>query len=190
MSRINNEIFVVSGLPRSGTSMMMQMLEAAGMDLVFDSERPVDENNPRGYFEFEKVKFLGKENKWLEGIKGKAIKILFHQLQYLPAYLNYKIIFMKREMDKIIISQNKMLKSYGKPVSEENDHIKSVFNKELEQIKRWLNEQENIDVLYIKYEDVLTSTNDIAKEVARFVNVEPALEKMCKIVNPAFSSAK
>ena len=103
-------ITVVSGLPRSGTSMMMKMLEAGGVPLIIDNLRTSDEDNPAGYYEFEPVKKLGKgDSGWLADAQGKAVKVIAALLVHLPAAYTYQIIFMHREMSEILASQRKML---------------------------------------------------------------------------------
>ena len=100
-------IYVVSGLPRSGTSMMMRMLEAGGMELVVDNIRTADEDNPKGYYEDERVKDLAEaENtRWLREARGKVIKVVSSLLNYLPKNNNYKVVFMRRHLDEVLASQ-------------------------------------------------------------------------------------
>ena len=103
-------IILVSGLPRSGTSMMMQMLEAGGIEVVVDDIRKADQDNLKGYYELEKIKKLDQESSWLDSAYGKAIKVISIWLYHLPKDKKYKIIFMKRDMAEILASQMKMLK--------------------------------------------------------------------------------
>ena len=109
--RFGKSIIVVSGLPRSGTSMMMRMLEAGGIEIMTDDQRAADVDHPRGYFELERVKELDKggDKSWLDGARGKAIKIISFLLRELPPDYHCKVIFMRRGIDEIIASQNKML---------------------------------------------------------------------------------
>src|SRR6185369_5935200 len=102
-------VIIVSGLPRSGTSMMMSMLVAGGIKAMTDSIRTADEDNPKGYFELEKVKELEKDHLWLSDAAGKAIKIISALLKHLPREYPYKTIFMRREMKEILASQRQML---------------------------------------------------------------------------------
>ena len=102
-------IVVVSGLPRSGTSMMMQMLEAGGMNVLTDGLRTADEDNLKGYFEYEKVKALKTDQSWLPEARGKAVKIISELLKYLPDTHTYRIIFMRRALEEVLASQDRML---------------------------------------------------------------------------------
>jgi len=114
-------ITIVSGLPRSGTSMMMKMLEAGGMEILKDEIRKADEDNPAGYYEFEKVKELKKDVSWLENAKGKSVKIISSLLEHLPEKYTYKIIFMHRNMEEILNSQRQMLFRRGEATNEVSD---------------------------------------------------------------------
>src|ERR671923_2816349 len=104
-----DSIIVVSGLPRSGTSMMMKMLAAGKIELFTDNLRVADEDNPEGYFEFERVKKLKDGDfAWLPGAQGKAVKVISALLEFLPSEFNYQVIFMRRRMSEILASQRKM----------------------------------------------------------------------------------
>ena len=106
----SSAIIVVSGLPRSGTSMMMKMLAEGGLEPVTDALRRADEDNPNGYFEFEPVKQLADgQDAWLDGAGGKLVKVISALLEHLPARHQYKVVFMEREIKEILASQQKML---------------------------------------------------------------------------------
>ena len=115
-------IVVVSGLPRSGTSMMMQMLEAGGMDVLTDGRRTADEDNLKGYYEYEKVKALKTDNSWLPRAGGKAVKIISELLRHLPGTHTYRVIFMRRAMEEILASQDRMLIRRGVAPGVQADH--------------------------------------------------------------------
>ena len=106
---MDNEIIIVSGLPRSGTSLMMQMLDNGGVPVVTDHIRTADTDNPRGYYEFEQVKKIKEDVSWLPETRGKAFKMVSQLLYELPASERYRIIFMERDLDEMLLSQEKML---------------------------------------------------------------------------------
>jgi len=110
-----NQIIIVSGLPRSGTSMLMKMLEAGGLEILTDEIRKADTDNPKGYYEFERVKKLETDNIWLPEAKGKVVKIISMLLQHLPLNYVYKIIFIKRDIHEVLASQKQMLVRRGEP---------------------------------------------------------------------------
>src|SRR2546430_7498795 len=114
---MDSEIIIVSGLPRSGTSLMMQMLENGGVPVVTDHIRSADTDNPRGYYEFEQVKKIKTDTSWLPGTRGKAFKMVSQLLYDLPPSEKYMILFMERDWDEMLLSQEKMLQRLGKPVA-------------------------------------------------------------------------
>src|SRR5437660_12828449 len=111
---MDSEIIIVSGLPRSGTSLMMQMLENGGVPVVTDHIRTADTDNPRGYYEFEQVKKIKQDASWLPATRGKAVKMVSQLLYDLPTSERYKIIFMERDLDEVLASQEKMLERLGR----------------------------------------------------------------------------
>ena len=155
--RKNNEpIVVVSGLPRSGTSLMMQMLDAGGLPPLTDHERSADEDNPKGYYEFEQVKALKDGNaKWVAQAQGNAVKIISALLEYLPANQRYKVIFMRREISEILASQRKMLERRGESSTVDDEQMAHMYRRHLSSVEAWLAAQEHIDTLYINYAQLL-----------------------------------
>ena len=127
--RYGQPIIVVSGLPRSGTSMAMKMLEAGGLPLLLDGVRTADEDNPRGYFEFERVKDLASEQKWswLDDIRGQGVKIITYLLKELPPNHNYKVLLMRRDLEEILASQSKMLDRRGESTATDNQRMVELF---------------------------------------------------------------
>src|SRR5262245_12295550 len=109
----SDAITIVSGLPRSGTSMMMSMLEAGGLGALTDGIRAADEDNPKGYYEFERVKKIKQDTAWLADAKGRVVKMISQLLLDLPAAYQYRIIFMRRNIDEILASQKQMMVRRG-----------------------------------------------------------------------------
>ena len=177
-------IIVVSGLPRSGTSMMMQMLKVSGVDLVLDDTRKPDLYNPRGYYEYEKVKEIKKDTSWLDGIQGKAVKIISQLLYHLPESHQYKIIFMQRNMEEIISSQNKMLSSRGKGSDVINDTIMAEkFERHLEKIRKWIDNQGNIGCLYIHYNKIIEDPIKTITKLNDFIDNQINIRPMLKVID-------
>ena len=163
-------ITIVSGLPRSGTSMMMKMLEAGGMRILKDEIRKADDDNPAGYYEFEKVKKLKKDPSWLENAKGKAVKIISSLLEHLPERYTYKIIFMYRNMEEILNSQRQMLIRRGEPTDEVSDEkMGKMFLKHLQKIEERLDKRSNMDVLAIHYNEILKEPAKHDEIINRFL---------------------
>jgi len=178
-------VYIVSGLPRSGTSMMMKMLETGGIPAFIDNIRVPDEDNPKGYYEYERVKQLAKDSAWISEACGKAVKIISMLLVHLPPGFEYKVIFMQRNMNEILASQAAMLARTGKTeiqISDENLALK--FESHLEEVKNWIAQQQNIDVLYINYNALLISPYKEIQKINTFFNHILDEGKMLEIIDP------
>lgn len=163
-------VTIVSGLPRSGTSMMMQILAAGGVPILTDNIREPDEDNPRGYYEFERVKQVREDASWLEGAGGMAVKMVYRLLPDLPKDRSYRVIFMKRRLDEVIASQDEMLQRHGKAGGDAaQEQLTAIYERQLGEAARWLATQPNFSVLYIDYQDVLHDTERVVAEVNAFL---------------------
>ena len=170
--RYGRPIVVVSGLPRSGTSMMMRMLEAGGVVPLQDGVRAADDSNPKGYFEFEPVKELDKDGdlSWLPTAHGKAVKIISFLLTWLPEDHNYAVIFMQRHPDEIIASQHAMLAGRGEAVAEgDAARSREVFRDHLAQVERFMAGRACFRVLSVPYHEVIAAPEAAAARVAAFL---------------------
>lgn len=176
---------IVSGLPRSGTSMMMAMLDAGGIPPLTDHVRSADEDNPKGYFEFERVKKIKSDRSWLNDTENKVVKMISMLLSDLPATnYQYKIIFMERDLDEVLASQKKMLARRGEKGGPEDDEKMAVYFKDhLAKTKRFLNQRRDCDVLYINHREVIASPEESARQVAAFLEKEMDTHKMAKVVD-------
>lgn len=176
-------VVIVSGLPRSGTSMMMRMLEAGGMGTVTDSVRSADEDNPMGYLEFEDVKRIKDDASWLEGAKGKAVKMVSMLLYDLPPDYNYRVIFMRRDMQEILSSQRVMLERKGEKNIPDDVEMGKLYERHLAEIERWLEGQQNIKVLYMDYKEILEDPQGSAQRINRFFDDSLNVEGMSRAVD-------
>jgi hypothetical protein len=177
-------ITIVSGLPRSGTSLMMQMLEAGGMEMLTDSIRKADKNNPRGYYEFEKVKDLDKDNSWLNLSQDKVVKVVSLLLFHLPDNKNYKMIFMKRNQSEILASQQAMLDHLQiKEAGGQDEKLAEEYRNHLQKLEKWLGQQNPIDVLYISYNDIIQNPGKNANKVKHFLARDLNVEAMTRVVD-------
>ena len=150
-------ITIVSGLPRSGTSMMMAMLEATGFEILADGIRTADEDNPKGYYEFERIKQIKTDKAWLPDAKGKVVKGISQLLLDLPPDYHYKVVFMRRDLNEVLASQKKMLIRRGTLKEGVADaEMRALFLKHLDHVTDWLRQQKNFDVLYVNYNKLLT----------------------------------
>jgi hypothetical protein len=177
-------VTIVSGLPRSGTSLMMQMLQAGGMKLLTDERRAADQNNPRGYFEYEAVKRSGADVSWLELAGGRVVKVIHLLLRHLSADRPYRVIFMMRDMQEVIASQRAMLKARGRSGARiPDDKLSAVFEQQLVEVRQWLAERPNFRVLYVNYCDVLGDPCAAAQTIALFLGGRLDVSAMAGVVD-------
>ncbi len=178
------EIIIVSGLPRSGTSLMMQMLASSGVETVTDNIRTADTDNPRGYYELEKVKKIKEDASWLPETRGKAFKMISQLLFDLPPSERYRIIFMERDLDEMLVSQEAMLQRRARPAAPRED-IKRAFQKHLERLHEWLPEQPNMAVVYVKYSDLINNPEEQARRISDFLGGKANPKAMAAAVDPS-----
>ncbi|MCB0131465.1 MAG: sulfotransferase domain-containing protein [Caldilineaceae bacterium] len=184
-------VIVVSGLPRSGTSMMMKMLDAAGVNPVIDEIRAADVDNPKGYYEFERVKQMDKGDvAWLADAPGKSVKVISALLRFLPADYEYRVIFMRRAMPEILASQRKMLKhreefnDASKQEDVSDEEIAALFDAHLKQVFDWVKTQPNIRLLEIDYNAMLVDPEPYAQQIAAFLPWSLDAQTMAEVVDP------
>jgi hypothetical protein len=177
-------IVVVSGLPRSGTSMMMRMLESGGLAVVTDHRRTPDASNPAGYYEDERVKRLRDgEHQWLEAAAGKVVKVVSPLLEYLPARHAYKLIFMLRSVSEIIASQRRMLARQGDSPQDDDETMAATYRRHLSTIESWLVAQSHIDTMYLRYRDVTVDPTGHALRISRFLGRQLDCDAMVSAVD-------
>jgi hypothetical protein len=180
-------LVVVSGIPRSGTSLMMQMLQAGGVKILSDRKRVADRNNPKGYLELEAVKKLSKDNSCLKGQKGKAVKVISHLLKHLPGGQQYKVIFMNRHINEVIKSQQKML---GKIEKKYPKALMKAFDKEATRVKEWARAQPNIKLLDMNYSDIIENPSREVDKILSFLDAPLYKEKMIEVIDPSLYRSK
>lgn len=174
MSEPSERITIVSGLPRSGTSVMMQMLVAGGMAALTDGQRVADEDNPRGYYELERAKKIKTDRTWLEEARGKAVKMVHLLLLDLPpgdvSGPEYAIVFMRRDLDEVVRSQRVMLERSGKSgAALTPERLMDVYRRQIEQVLGFVSKHPRARVLEVDYRDVVADATGTAARVAAFV---------------------
>ena len=178
---------IVSGLPRSGTSLMMSMLAAGGLEVLTDHLRAPDDDNPVGYFELDEVKKLIKgEQSWLARSNGKAVKVISTLLPYLPDGYHYRIIFMRRAMKEVLASQRKMLINRGEnPHKVSDDQMAEMFEKDLQQSERWINSQAHATRIDINYKQLIANPGPLVAEINIFLGGCLDEDKMLGVIDPS-----
>ena len=176
-------ITIVSGIPRSGTSLMMQMLAAGGMSVLTDGLRTSDMNNPRGYYEWERVKALRRSPEVIAAAEGKAVKVISSLLQALSSQYTYSVIFMCRPIEEILTSQNKMLKRLGKDIPDSLGCGAIIaFQRHLEDIREWLAKQSNMVVLWMNYGSILEEPERSSITISGFISKPLNIQAMVQQV--------
>jgi hypothetical protein len=178
-------ITIVSGLPRSGTSLMMQMLAAGGMTLLTDHERRPDIDNPRGYCEWEPIKLLPKDPNLIDEAEGKAVKVISQLLLSVPRGRDYKLIFMERPLPEVLASQDEMLKRRGSSDSVDRVTLTSAFRDHMKEIITWLEERDDIPVCRMGYRKLLSGPIEGAKTIQTFLNLDLEVKAMALQVDPS-----
>ena len=178
-------VTIVSGLPRSGTSMMMRMLAQGGIPPLVDNLRVADEDNPEGYYEFEPVKQTKKDASWLKTAPGKVVKMVYRLLYDLPAGYRYRVIFMRRKLEEVIRSQEVMLERKGKGGGDMSDEkLIGLFRDEIAKCESWLKSQGHVSFLYVDYNELLKSPEGPVAGINNFLGGTLDTPKMLAVVNP------
>jgi hypothetical protein len=177
-------VYVVSGLPRSGTSMMMRMLAAGGLPVLEDDRRPPDQDNPLGYFELDAVKASARDTDWVRAAPGKTVKVISYLLRCLPTDLDYRVLFMRRDLDEVVRSQRAMLDRRAAAVDQTDERARAALAEHLVDVEAWLESARHMLVCGISHRRVLTEPRQQAERAARFLGVELDLDAMALAVDP------
>lgn len=180
---LQNEIIIVSGLPRSGTSLMMQMLDQGGVEVMTDQIRTADSDNPRGYFEFEAVKEIQQDASWLPQSRGKVFKMISLLLYQLPRTETYRILFMERDLEEVLQSQETMLQRLGRPAAPRNQ-MRDSFKVHLENLESWLKGRPEMSICKIGYQELVAHPRQQAQRVMEFLERPLDLDKMAAAIDP------
>jgi hypothetical protein len=171
--------------------MMMQMLEAAGLEIATDGARKADPDNPRGYYELEAVKRLREDASFLPNAVGRVVKVVAPLLPSLPPEYDYRVVFMERDLDEVLASQRQMLERIGEQQGHADDAaLARAFTRQLRRVKLWLDGQENVRSCFVSHRRTLTAPGEAAVVVAEFLaqngGVEPAdaIARMAEAIDP------
>jgi len=175
-----NQIVIVSGLPRSGTSLMMQMLAKGGVEILTDENRKADDSNPKGYYEYDPVMSIHKDNSWLDKAQNKGVKIIAPLLQYLSPKFRYKIIFMTRDLNEVVKSQQIMR---GKDPDTLPIHLFDAYKRLLDSVRIWDDKEPGVEMIYLNYKDVVNDPISAIDTVTAFIGVDLDKEAMATCVD-------
>lgn len=174
------EIIVVTGLPRSGTSLMMQILDASSVEVLSDGVREKDISNPAGYYELEAVKGIANDNSFLEEAVGKAVKIVAPIIIYSKPNLKYRVIFMRREIEEILLSQEKML---NKDQTSEREKYRTIYEFHLKKTYRFL-ESRGIPYIDVVYGELMTEPEREIARITEFLGIADNPRDLVGVVRP------
>jgi hypothetical protein len=180
-----DSVVVISGLPRSGTSLMMAMLQAGGLPVLTDGQRAPDVDNPNGYFELEAVKRLRTSHTWLAEARGKAVKIVIPLVLQLPPSFSYQIVLMERDLDELVASQAAMLARKGVPLSLPASKLKAIFQAQFEQARTALTAKPDCRVLTVSHAEVLRDPGAVATQVTAFLERPLDALAMAAVLDPS-----
>jgi len=177
---------IVSGLPRSGTSLMMQLLRAAGLAVLADESRPPDDSNPRGYLEYTPVRASRSDLSWLEDARGRAVKVVHVLLPALPEDRHYRVLLMRRPIGEIIASQNRMLERLGQsPTPMKDDRLAEIMEAQLEETRRFLAERTCFDWIEVDYPRLVAHPEAELPRILGFLELEASIETILPGIDPA-----
>jgi hypothetical protein len=179
-------VTIVSGLPRSGTSMMMRMLRDGGIPPLIDNIRQPDEDNPKGYFEYEPVKKTKEDASWVETARGKVVKMVHLLLLSMPDGYDYRVIFMRRRLEEVVASQNVMLQRHNRQDDTlPEEKIIEMFKGQIDKVYAFMDSKPNFQYLEINYNNVLTDPEPAIQSIHRFLDTDLDLNAMRAVVDPA-----
>lgn len=152
-----------------------------------DEQRQADVDNPRGYFEFERAKFIKTDRAWLNEAQGRVVKLVHLLLLDLPVLpgSTYAVVFMRRDLDEVIRSQALMLQRLGKPAVLSAEQLKGMYTKQIQQVLAFLQTRPDVRLEQIEYADVVAQPSRTAARVAEFVGLALDPEAMSKAVDPS-----
>jgi len=186
MTEARTYVTIVSGLPRSGTSMMMQVLEAGGMAPLTDHVRTPDSDNPKGYYEFEPVKKTKEDPSWLTDAGGKVVKMVYRLLYDLPADHEYRVVFMRRDLTEVLASQKVMLERLGKDgAALSAERMEALFRRQIGEFEQWVAGQPCFAVLDVGYKDMIDRPAAQAQRLDAFLGGGLDVEAMAAVVDPS-----
>lgn len=177
-------VTIVTGLPRSGTSMMMRMLKEGGLGILTDHVRQADEDNPRGYFEFEEVKRTKQDSSWIDRAVGQAVKMVYLLLYDLPPDRQYRVILMRREIREVLASQRTMLERRNQSDAVADESMAALFARQLDKFRQWIAVQEHCQVIEVDYNRIVADPVPWIKKLNAFLGADLDERAMAQVVEP------
>lgn len=187
MTESEQLVTIVSGLPRSGTSLMMCMLESGGIPVLTDGVESADEDNPQGYYEYEPVKKTKEDASWLRLASGKAVKVFYHFLCDLPPHYQYRVIFMRRSMSEVLASQKIMMnrrdKASRRVLLPADEKLVALGELQIRECREWAEGQKNVSILEANYNELLASPQEVLQSINRFLGADLNMVSMARVID-------
>lgn len=174
-------VTIVTGLPRSGTSLMMQILEKSSLEILTDGIRQKDNNNPEGYFELDAVKGIVKDNSFLKSAAGKVVKIVAPLPIFMDKSLSYRVIFMRREIEEILRSQEIML---NKDQQAERQKFAAIYETHIQKTYQFF-VSNNIPYLDVPYKELIQNPEHELEKIIAFLEIDAVWQDLASAVNPS-----
>jgi hypothetical protein len=180
-------ITVVSGLPRSGTSLAMQMLRAGGVPVLADDARPADADNPAGYLEYAPVARSARDASWVASAPGHAVKVIYALVRHLPATHAYRVLWMRRDLGEVIASQQAMLARRGAldDAGLRPERLAEVFAQQLAECEAWIAQQPSFRLRALDYAAMIADPPRAAQEIDAFLGGGLDVAAMASVVDAA-----
>ena len=182
---MSRPIYVVSGVPRSGTSLLMRMLTAGGLPPLADDHRPADIDNPRGYYELESVKRTGADASWVAEAPGRVVKVISYLLRDLPDRHQYQVVFMRRNLDEVLRSQRAMLERRAEPPGGDDDTMRETLVRHIGEVEQWLRGAAHGRALFVSYNRLVADAAAEVERLCKFFDHELDAAAMAAAVEPA-----
>lgn len=164
--------------------MMMKMLEAGGLEPVIDGFRTADEDNPKGYYELEAVKRTKQDPSWVADARGKVVKVISQLLQDLPNDEHYKVVFLRRHLDEVLASQQKMLVRRNEEDEAADGEMKEMFASHVEEVEGWMRASDHVEVLFVSYNRMQSDSESQIARLCKFLEADLDGSKMATIIDP------
>ena len=165
--------------------MMMKMLETGGLPALVDNLRVADDDNPGGYYEFEPVKQTKQDASWLQQAPGKVVKMVYRLLYDLPSGYEYRVLFMRRNLDEVLASQKVMLSRHGKDDNAVKDEqMSKLFRSQLAEFMSWIPRQSNFKMIEVDYNQMLADPRATITRIGEFLGGGLDAEAMAGVVDP------
>jgi hypothetical protein len=178
-------VTIVAGVPRSGTSLMMQMLARGGIEPLTDGRRAADEDNPRGYYEYDPAKRTRADASWVDRAAGRAVKLAHLLVEHLPPAHEYRVVLMRRDLGEVVASQRAMLDRLGERGADLSPaQLAAAYERQLGRVRAWLDKQPNVRFIEVDYNELIRAPEKVVAALAELFEGRVNAEAMRAAIDP------